>query len=492
MSFDEFYQKLGFEKYPFAVFTSEGEADVFEDIYLPPMNHSVIREGIKDSSAIIIGERGTGKTALSLNLGIELNKKNNLIVRIEEFSALKENYEIESLYRFLIEKIVTQFFEKQIDQPIKLWHLSKEDRLDLSMYLHNYLGAASKEILKDKINQIQNGKLKRFAIGSYNFFRQPLNYLLKAFTKVISDSISSHFPALPPVNTDNSEYLRRIESEVDTSFTQDQKEFFYLEKICKLIKRTGIDKIYIFIDKVDEDSRFENDAENIADYIKVLGSDNKILTNSSFHILLFIWSTPFNYIKEYVRTQKISFYPLSWDKNQLTQVLDRRLSTYSNSKINKSNDLFNTDVNLNLLFDMCNRNPRDLWHIMNKAFEEQYRIDETANRICSEALSNAIKRFVTEFNYYEYYPKKSNARTNSMDVYKYIKHLTKLDNIQFTKDKLNVLAGTGSSTSNYVIAMENMGLIKNTHEKGHGGGVIYEIADPKIVHAMQQNLPIGS
>jgi len=98
---------------------------------------------------------------------------------------------------------------------------------------------------------------------------------------------------------------------------------------------------------------------------------------------------------------------------------------------------------------------------------------------------------VTDFNYYEYYPRKSGARANTMDVYSYIKHLTKLDSAKFTKDRLNEKAGTGSSTNNYVIAMENMGLIRKTSEKSQGGAVIYEIRDPKICFAMENDIAIG-
>ena len=127
---------------------------------------------------------------------------------------------------------------------------------------------------------------------------------------------------------------------------------------------------------------------------------------------------------------------------------------------------------------------------MDKAFQEQYKLDKNSG-IGDKAIAMAIHRFVKEFNYYEYYPRRSNARANTMDVYKYIKHLLKLDNPRFTKDRLNTLAGTGGSTNNYVVAMENMGLIRNTQEKAQGGAVVYEIADPKVRYAMQNNIQLS-
>jgi len=491
MTFEDFYKHLGLAKYPFGVFTSEGERDVFDDIYLPPQNHSVILEGLKNTSAIIIGERGTGKTALSIDLGERLSCHKNLLVRIEEFSDLKLGYEQNDAYRFLTERIVTEFFLNYAERPSALWKLSKEDRLDLSFFLHEYLGASTKTLLLEKIKRIQNNLAKRLFIGSYNTFRAVLNYGLKAATMVVSDALTKHFSSLPPIDTGNSDYFKRLEVEVDTTFEKDQREYFYLEKICSLAKKLSLEKIYIFIDKIDEDPRFQNDAEDIADFLRVIASDNKILTSNLFHVVFFAWSTPFNYIRDSVRTQKISFTSLTWDRPNLEKVLAKRVAKYAKEAPALKIDPLESasDPSKSLIFEMCNRNPRDLWHIMDKAFQEQFKLDPTT-KISDEAIALAVRRFVREFNYYEYYPRKSNARANTMDVYRYIKHLQKLDDFRFTKDRLNTAAGTGGSTNNYVVAMENMGLIRNTHEKAQGGAVLYEIADPKVRYAMQNSLQL--
>lgn len=492
MTFEDYYKSLGLTQYPFGVFTSEGERDVFNDIYLKPQNHSVILEGLRNTSAIVVGERGTGKTALSIDLAERLANGKNLLVRVEEFSNLKVGYDANDAYRFLTERLVAAFFLHFAEKPASLWRYSKEDRIDLSMFLHEFLGASTKALLSEKVSRIQNGVFKRASIGIYNTCRVILNYGLKAATKVVSDAVTKHFSSLPPFETGDSEYFGRLNLEVDTSFEANQRQYFYLEKFCRLVKKAEFEKIYIFIDKVDEDTRFSSDAEDISDYLKQIASDNKLLTSDLFHVVLFVWSTPFNYIKEVVRTQKLSFTLLSWSRPELKKVLEKRLLTYAAEGATTAPTVLAdcTPVQLDLLFEMCNRNPRDLWHLLDKSFQEQFRIDPS-RKIGDEALSAAIRRFVLEFNYYEYYPRKSNARANTMDVYKYIKHLQKLDSPMFTKDKLSTSAGTGGSTNNYVVAMENMGLIKSTSEKAQGGAVIYEIADPKVRFAMQHGLQIG-
>ncbi|MNC67325.1 hypothetical protein D3C75_1178120 [compost metagenome] len=75
-----------------------------------------------------------------------------------------------------------------------------------------------------------------------------------------------------------------------------------------------------------------------------------------------------------------------------------------------------------------------------------------------------------------------------MDVYGYITHLQKLGTILFSKNQLNERAGTGSSTNNYVVSMERMGLIKRHGQQS--GNVIYTINDPKVIYAIDNGLKI--
>lgn len=493
MTFEEYYKWLGFDEYPFGVYTAEAEAERHEDLYLRPANYSVLIEGLRNTSAIVIGERGTGKTALSTEAGKVLERDNNLVVRVDEFSDLRQDYSTEDLYEFLTKRISAAFFMKVADHPLWLERLSKDERIELSLFLHHFVGANTKRQLREKIMRIQNSIYKRWFIVAFNFVRGALNYGIRAAVKIASDALTRHFSALPPVDFDNTEYFGKLEIEVDDSFTVEQRSYHYLERICRLAHKVGIKKIYVVIDKVDEDTRFRNDAELIADFIKPIASNNKILTADFFHMLMFFWSTSFNYIKSEVRTNRITFQELVWDPEGLRLVADKRVSVFSGNKLRSLAEVFEnvTDEDMHEIIYMCNRNPRDLWHILDKCIKCQYEIDPT-KRVGQEAIRQGIRSFVTGFNYYEYYPRKANARKNSMDVYAYIKHLLKLDDYRFTKDKLNSMAGTGSSTSNYVVAMENMGLIARTQEKAQGGAVIYEIRDPKVIYAMKHKIPIGS
>ena len=167
------------------------------------------------------------------------------------------------------------------------------------------------------------------------------------------------------------------------------------------------------------------------------------------------------------------------------------LINYSKGQVTDFRNLFDSTVTedeINEIFRISNLNPRDLIHIFKIIFEEGYRKESENSKFSSATISNALERYVLDFNYYEYYPRKSNARANSMDIYAFAAHLLKLDSPEFSKNQLNEKAGIGSSIHNYVVGMERIGLIENIgQEKGY---VSYRIKDPKIVYCLENNLEL--
>jgi hypothetical protein len=492
LEFEDYYKSLGLTSYPFSVYTAEAEREKAEIIYKKPSNYSVIHETLNGSSVIVTGERGSGKTALNLDIVRRKMSDNKLLVHIEDFSNLEEEFNHEQLYRFITERIAGEFFKKMELRPNSFWKYDKDDRLNLSMYLHQFVPASTKKQLRDHIKIIQQGIVQRYAIILYNITRVILNYGLKAATKVVSDALTRHFSALPEFDAGDAEYFKKLEIELDESFTPEDRSWHYMEKLCSLILKSNIDEIIIVIDKIDEDPRFKNDAERIAIFIERLASNHKLIINCNFKVVLFVWSTPFNSIKSSIRTQKISLQTLSWTGQELKEVAGKRLYAFSEKSLNNIESIFDNDA-LSYIDDMiymCNENPRDLWHILNKSLVSQFEID-CSKKITKEAIEKGIEKFVREFNYYEYYPKKTNARKDSMDIYSYIKHLLKLNSDTFTKNQLNELAGTGSSTSNYVVAMENMGLIRRTGDKKSQGGLVYNIRDPKVRYARDKGIDVS-
>ncbi len=274
-------------------------------------------------------------------------------------------------------------------------------------------------------------------------------------------------------------------------FFQKDSSFNRLEQLSDLVAAIGLGTPICVLDKVDEDARFLNAAEDISDFVRPLLTDTKLLTSSKVQIVISVWIIPYNLLKSDVRTQKIYCPVIDWTRADLEKAAERRIRYFSNEKKGFS-DLFDSNVeeeDIAYLMSLSNKNPRDLWHILNYIMLAQFKHDPTAGKICKSSARQGFDDFVTSFNFFEYYPKKSNAKANSMDVYSYVKHLLKLEDITFTRDRLNVLAGTGSSTLNYCIGMENLGLIEKAEKTG--AQMNYRIRDPKVVHALRNGLDIS-
>lgn len=126
-----------------------------------------------------------------------------------------------------------------------------------------------------------------------------------------------------------------------------------------------------------------------------------------------------------------------------------------------------------------------------KEFYQKMGLEAYPFRERTSEKEDVSKGSIPNFSFYEYYPRRKNARKNTNDIYSYIKYLSSLNNTdEFTNDELRSCANTGGSTTNYITGMMNIGLVKKTDLKRAGGSVIYKIIDPKITYAIYHDIEI--
>lgn len=493
-SFRDFYTRLGLEEYPFSTYTTENEQDKVSDLFIQPADYAPIIESFnRGQTMILVGNRGTGKTALLLDLLRKKSADDTIVCFIDDFSDVRESPEIIDYYNLILRRLTGEIFARLVNERKRINLLKREERILLSFLLYRFTTAVTKREIKAKIEQIQINRFLSVGVKLYNFVRFLLNYGATAASNFISDTITSHFAKLPPlVDGDKiKEFFPEIMLHADESFISADASYSMLVRVISLTEKLGFKNIIIAFDKLDEDPRFENDADLIAEFVKPITTDNKLLLNLDTQLVISLWAVPFNNLKDIIRTQKHYCPVIEWTENDLVYALNRRLKVFSRGKVDNYESLFQslTPELRQQIFLLSNANPRDLWHVFHNIFDAQYELDSEATGISNEAIYQGLKNFVTRFNFYEYYPRRKNARANTMDVYSYIAHLLKLKTPRFTKNQLNDAAGTGSSTSNYVVSMERMGLVVKDGQRS--GSVIYRISDPKILYAMENNLSIS-
>lgn len=493
MTFSDFYNQFDLNEYPFNTFTTEDESKKAE-LFVEPVDYSLIKDAFKNSRTIIMaGNRGTGKTAIVFDL-MRNAPDNSFVLYIDDFSSLAERPSINDFYKLISESLVNHLMSQAVEVKKGISRLSKEDKLFLSQLIVNYMTTATYQNLNFKIEEVQLSRLSRLINKLSKFLQFMLNYGLSASAKLFNSMFANQF-SLPIIETDSAiSILPQIRVNVDTSFKDIDTNYFELTRICKLIKHIGYTNVVVLFDKIDEDSRFTNDGEQISFFIKPLLTDNKLLLCSDLQVAISLWSIPFDNLKSDIRTQKFYCPVLQWHESDLIRAFNQRVKVYSSRvDVREFREFFAdsvTNEDIEQLLTLSNHNPRDLWHIFNSLFHKQYAIDSNASLITQEALNEALADFVLNFNYYEYYPRKKNSRRDSMDIYRYINHLLKLPDSEFTANQLNLCAGTGSSTNNYIVSMQAMGLIVRTDSKV-GAGIVYRINDPKVIYAIRTGLRIS-
>ena len=494
MTYKEFYQSFGLKNFPFDTFTTEDEVEVAKKIFVAQGEYDPILDAFKKGrNIVILGERGIGKTAILEDFKRYLIDKKKPLTIITDFSEIPEVPSNENIYKLIISNFVVDLLSRVGENPFKLHKLNKESRTILSYFLASFVPAVSLNALKDRISLIQIPAWTRFTNWCYNLLRKPLNFTGTIAQNLTYQYLLKHYSFLPPLENDNQiqEYFPELKLGVDYDFFDQDISLRLLKRLGDIAAKLGYNKPAILLDRLDEDNRFENDADKISEFLTPILTNTNLLSISEFQLVIFVWSTPFRFISEKVRTQKYYCPNLGWRLEDLESLLNQRLSVYSDKSINNYRLLFDESItkeDIAELFALSNYNPRDLIHIFKTLFEEQYRLKADSLKIEHNALEKALKRYVLDFNYYEYYPKKSNARANSMDIYSYAAHLLKLDSPEFSKNKLNESAGIGSSIHNYVVSMEKIGLIENIgQDKGYA---TYKIKDPKIVYCLKNNFEL--
>lgn len=492
MSFGDFYKNIGFEEYPFGEFTSESERARRKELFVDTSLYSpIVKRFATGNTLILSGDRGTGKTAVLYDFIRRLDTKTTLLVEVSDFSDLKTDYDLKQLYIFLTQQLSDALFKEIASRKLTAGKLRKQDRVLLSYYLYRYTKQVTKNLLSEALDRLQAGFWRKAGVWVYSATRHTLNIGANGAVHFIGDLVARGM-GVPPTDSKWNEYFPELKISVDADFADAEGSLVAFRRLVRLSKELGFQKVVLILDKLDEDPRFENAAEEIASFASPMLTDNKLLLDNEFQLVVSIWLIPLNMLKDAVRTQKLNWSNIHWSSLDMKLALERRLCVFSKNKIQHISDLFDENVSeaeINSIIELSNKNPRDLWHVMDSIMRVQYKMDPSKEKIESQAISAGLNDFVVGFNFYEYYPKKSNARKNSMDVYAYIKHLLRLDGAEFTRNRLNEKAGTGSSTPNYLVGMESMGLIETTGSEA--GSTTYRIRDPKVRYAIEHGIDIS-
>lgn len=303
-TFKQFYERLGFKQYPFREKTAESE-DVTKLFVAPP--HFPVIKDVFDSrnTAIISGNRGTGKTILLDEL--RTHTSSNIVVsNIDNYESINLKNNLLDFYDVILQHVVSNSLVYVSSHKKALKNLNSEDKMLLSFLITKYADCITNSGIAEKIEEVQLNPLKRLV----NKFSAPLTLLLNFGTTAIAnfgnDLLNRNFsPYLPKVSEGE---IRRIIPDIQFKTKEDFKtvavSYSLLDKALRLIEKMSGNKPLVIFDKLDEDIRLENDADLVAEFIKAPICDNKLLLNDHIQLLFSVWEIPFNSLESVFRQSK--------------------------------------------------------------------------------------------------------------------------------------------------------------------------------------------
>lgn len=489
----ELYKSLGFFTNPYSKFSAEDELDYLGDIFLPPKHFDVLyNDLLNGNTRIIIGDRGSGKSALMYRLKSKIENNSSFPILIDSFDKIpiKENQK-EMLHQ-AISVLITDFSLFLLTSKSRIKKLDKFDKEKLSNLVSAFYISLSSEEFKHKINKLTQYKTKNLFKLIYNYYlNKSINALLSGGVELAADFISQCL-GLPKSSNAvfYKEYLPTLSEKdikdyntIDISLLDYSSYKNILSSFKEILFKTGIKSIVIFFDKIDEYKNLKGTITNIATFISDIATDTSLLQMQKLSFVFIFWSRLKKALSEKgIRYDKFKPQDINWDDREIENILEKRISYFSNFK-RSSKDHFSTK-NLAQVIELSNKSPRDLITLCSYIYDEQSMENTNLQRFSESSVKKGINNFVLKYDYVSYYASAEVANK----VVSLINRLLKVGKITFTlKDLSDVFKISQQSTSNYSRDMREYGLISEDEESG-GQYKVYYVIDSKIKYMINQGI----
>lgn len=464
------YENLGFKSHPFAKTNADEEPDLSGYFVPPPFYDGVLGDPTVPTASVVLAPRGGGKTALRRMLEEASTEKDYLAVSYDrfEFSAGQRVEDINLNYhlRNIICRLLVAYLSNLADDPKLLIRLPSEDKKQISLYVHSYLGDVTGHGMQEILKELKGlpERFKDFWNEKVGFLESVINLLLKNYELESID--------LPTV--------RQEEKSLAESYK------YQLEYLGKLTRSIGFKSVYVLIDKPDETELTGNDAAATYRLLQPFIRDLELLGLDGFAFKFFLWDQIESLYRKDARPDRIHEYQLSWTREGLERLLTERLRSFSDGRISKFRELCSTDMKFDPDSAICliaNKSPRNVIRICERIFSAQAERNPNSKLIEFEAIDQGILTFCLQV-----------ARDHHSD--EHIRELQRVGRELFTINFLanDVFKVHVNSVRNKITNWTNSGLITQVGtisvESSKRPLNFYHIADPTVVRLVHRSVAL--
>lgn len=374
---------LGFAKDPF-LSTNADKEDLLSKYFIAPDYYDEIwGDPINPSPTIIYGPRGSGKTAQKNMIEFRNSSYKNILTinytehdlaDVGSIDNITLDYHLEYLNRLLLVSVFANI------NNIDSFTLANLFTFDKRQYLYKlakrYLSKTPFSFHQNAIRSLKT--IEDLGIDIWDSLSRPISTLINSIGK------------------------KETGLDIDLSGISSKKERNIKNKenftvILSYLKVLGYDSIYILIDKVDENELTGgNNPEDSFKFIAPLIKNLEILETGGVAFKFFLWDELKQYVAKYGRPDRIFSYYLEWSNEQLIEMLNNRVKTYSEGKIIAFTNLLEDVTDLNKIILFSQGSPRDCIRICKRIISEQERINNMICKIGTEAVERGIKIFTKE------------------------------------------------------------------------------------------------
>lgn len=486
---NELYQSLGLTTNLFSKFSAEEETDYLDSIYVQPKYFNSLYSNLKDaSSRFIIGSRGSGKTALIMQLKKALEENNVYTFLLDNFENIPKKDNEKHFIFEIIQGITSELSLILSKNPHLLKKLDKFEKEKLSFIIQEFFKTLSKREYLDRNDKVVRFKNKNTFFAFFNIYlNKPINLLVSGAIEIASDTVSKSLGLSKIQSADfYKNYIPEFKNKVpEKKLKFENYDYNSLKNILidlsKIVKKIGYHNVVILIDKIDENRNLRGSINEVCTFIEEVLKDTNLLMQNDFGIVFSIWDEVRNVLASRgVRFDKFRPIDVTWTTEEILQIINKRLSFFSN-KTNNIQDLLADVTEKDGIIQLANFSPRDLFHLMANIYDEQSIIDSTTSYFTSEAIKKGKLKFCEEYEYYALFP---SNRGSKDDVFRNINRLLKTGKTTLrSNDLASVLKVNPATANSYIKIMSDFNFIKMTDEQ-----YVYNVIDPKIKYLIENKI----
>jgi len=359
MKLIDYVKKLGFDTNPFQYTNADKEVNYIDKYFISPDYFEDIWGDIENPvSNIIYAPRGAGKTAQRIMIEKRAKEFDNVITvtytnhDLTEFKKI-EDVSISYHYQYLNRLLLLSFFDRLsfLDDFDYLDTFNYNERQFIYKLTRIYLYDTPASFPKQAINSLKT--IEDRVVDLWRNFKDPIAKVIKEISseKGLKVDLSS--------------------IEIDKKLSLSHKDNFF--NILSFISKLQIDTVYFLVDKVDEQTLTGNDPKASYQLIAPLIKDLEILEHERIGFKFFLWDALKPFATVDARPDRVFPYEINWTFNQLEQLLNKRVKTYSNNKVTDFSKLFTEEKYLGRVILFSETSPRDCIRICNTILSEQFK-----------------------------------------------------------------------------------------------------------------------